>query len=165
MEDLESPYNRYCDAFAAGFDQWEPVQSNPKLAGILAELSEAIPPPPNTDPPLWTLDMLFLLPRTRLKYYKKLYTRLLKSTNPGRSDHRLLLSATETLDNLFSKVESRLEIMVGENNDKTAPPPLKNVDDEGDLPPPPPLGDKVEGRESYGSSGGGASSRSSACVS
>jgi hypothetical protein len=161
VEDLEGPYSKYCDAFSTGFDQWEVIQNNNKLPPILAELSTAIPPPPNTEPPVWTLDALFLLPRTRLKYYKKLYARLLKSTNPGRSDHRLLMSATETLDALFAKAERRLDVVVGQGNDDAPPPPMKVTDVDRDLPPPPSLGDRIEGRDSYGSSGR-ASSRSSA---
>jgi hypothetical protein len=162
VEDLEGPYSKYCDAFATGFDQWDVIQNNTKLPPILAELSTAIPPPPNTEPPIWTLDALFLLPRTRLKYYKKLYARLLKSTNPGRSDHRLLMNATETLDTLFVRAESRLDVIVGQGNDDAPPPPPMKVGEvDRDLPPPPLLGDRIEGRDSYGSSGR-ASSRSSA---
>lgn len=157
VEELEQPYNKYCDAFCVGFDEWEPVQSNPRLTQVLAELSESIPPPPNVDPPLWTLDSLFLLPRTRIKYYKKLYARLLKSTQPGKSDHKLLMSATETLDRLFEKAEFRLGVLVGE--DGSPPEPISVVVNavDRDLPPPPPLQDI---RDSYGSSGR-ASSRSS----
>jgi hypothetical protein len=137
------------------------VQSNPKLAQVLIDLSETIPTPPNVDPPVWTMDALFLLPRTRLKYYKKLYARLLKSTSPGRSDHKMLLSATETLDSLFAKVESRLDIMVG-TEDPSGSGPLNNMSElERELPPPPPF--KDDARDSYGSSGR-ASSRSSAWV-
>ncbi|KIM21537.1 hypothetical protein M408DRAFT_39181, partial [Serendipita vermifera MAFF 305830] len=158
VEDLEQPYRRYCESFAVGFDEWDAIQSNPKLAQVLVDLSQNIPPPSNIDPPIWTLDALFILPRTRLKYYKKLYARLLKSTNPGRSDHRLLLSATETLDMLFAQAESRLDVNVANpNNDFSGPsggqPFDINVQDtERDLPPPPPIKDAHE-RDSLGSSG------------
>ncbi|KAG8825963.1 hypothetical protein FRC17_008443 [Serendipita sp. 399] len=164
VDDLEQPYSRYCDAFATGFDQWEPIQSNAKLHGILNDLSNTIPTPSNIDPPVWTLDALFLLPRTRLKYYKKLYARLLRSTTEGKSDHALLLDATATLERLFSKAESRLEVIVGEPVTNEEPPvfvgPNPTNDFDRDLPPPPPLTDLHEGRDSYGSSGR-ASSRSS----
>ena len=43
---------------------------------------------------------------------KQLYSRLLKSTKPGRSDHGLLLSATKTLDRLYHQVEARLGVSV-----------------------------------------------------
>ena len=57
--------------------------------------------------------MLFLLPKVRLKYYKKLYNRLLKSTTPGRSDHRLLIGALDKLDRLLSTLEDRANFKVG----------------------------------------------------
>jgi len=110
---------------------------------------------------LWTLDRLFLQPRARLKYYKKLYSRLLKSTRPGRSDHALLLSATETLDRLFQRVEARLTVSV------TAPehgpqPTTDSVEAqlqqlEQELSPPPPIGGTSERRDSRGSSQWGSS--------
>lgn len=51
---------------------------------------------------LQSLDDLFFLPHARLKYYKKLYTKLLRSTEEGRSDHRLLSSANLKLDELLA---------------------------------------------------------------
>ena len=58
---------------------------------------------------VWTLDSLFLLPRTRLTYYLKLYKRLLKNTqNP------LLATAVETLHGLIGAVDSRTSVRVGD---------------------------------------------------
>lgn len=65
-----------------------------------------------SEPPLWTLDDLFLLPKGRLRYYRKLYSRLLKSTTPGRSDHRLLTTALEKLDALVSTLDERSRVKV-----------------------------------------------------
>jgi hypothetical protein len=83
----------------------------------LAAFSASNPPPllqsspANPSEPLtWTLDGLFLLPHGRLKYYKKLYGRLLKSTAPGRSDHRLLVGTVEKLERLLSTVEERFNV-------------------------------------------------------
>lgn len=59
------------------------------------------------------MDALFLLPKARLKYYKKLYNRLLKSTTPGRSDHRLLVGALDKLDRLLDTLEQRERVQVG----------------------------------------------------
>ncbi|KAF4572827.1 DH domain-containing protein [Pleurotus pulmonarius] len=113
IDDLENPYTSYCAKYVCGFDEWDPVQSNNRLPGVIAAFSAANPPPSSSDSPLWTLDALFLLPKGRLKYYKKLYSRLLKSTTPGRSDHRLLLGAIEKLEKLLETLESRSSIRVG----------------------------------------------------
>lgn len=119
IDDLEAPYERYCDNYFVDFDTWPAVQGNTKLAGLLAEIS----PSTNEDgSPVvysdkkrqagetWTLDQLFILPQTRLRYYKKLYARLLKSTHAGRSDHRLLLGANEKLDELLEKSKKRISM-------------------------------------------------------
>ncbi|KAI0756608.1 hypothetical protein C8Q80DRAFT_1264647 [Daedaleopsis nitida] len=120
IDDLEGPYTNYCMKYCAGFDTWEPVQTNSRVRTILAMFSASNPPPlPTTapehpsEPPMWTLDDLFLLPKARLKYYKKLYNRLLKSTTPGRSDHRMLSGAIEKLDNLLATLDSRSDVCVG----------------------------------------------------
>ncbi|KAF9229387.1 hypothetical protein BS17DRAFT_689291 [Gyrodon lividus] len=123
IDDLERPYTTYANKYCAGFDHWEPVKSNPKLGGVLETFS-AFNPPPSTvvqasqlrDPSLWTLDALFLLPKGRLQYYRKLYSRLLKSTTPGRSDHRLLTGALEKLDGLLTTLDNRAHIRVGESD-------------------------------------------------
>jgi len=112
IDDLEAPYTNYSTKYQCGFDTWDPVQSNIKLPGILQAFSAASPPP-TSEPSIWTLDSLFLLPKGRLKYYRKLYSRLLRSTIPGKSDHRLLVGATEKLDKLLQILEDRNEMEVG----------------------------------------------------
>lgn len=120
IDDLEAPYCRYCENYFSDFDTWPAVQSNSRLGQLLAEISTSTDadgqPKVFSDKKhqpgqLWTLDSLFALPQHRLKYYKKLYARLLKSTNPGRSDHRLLVGANEKLDELLEK--SRKKISMG----------------------------------------------------
>lgn len=120
IDDLEGPYTNYSIKFCLGFDTWEPVQVNPRVLTVLAMFSSTCPPPLPTsspahpaEPPIWTLDELFLLPRGRIKYYKKLYNRLLKSTAPGRSDHRMLTGALEKLDQLLTTIDTRSEVRVG----------------------------------------------------
>lgn len=95
-----------------GFDSYAPILRNTLLPGILVDISGLTPPPP----PLtaWSLDALFILPYSRLRYYRKLYARLLRSTKEGRSDHRLLVVANQRLDGLVSQTESRLETDVNE---------------------------------------------------
>jgi len=64
-----------------------------------------------------------LLPHGRLKYYKKLYGRLLKSTAPGRSDHRLLVGAMEKLERLLATVEGRFDVRLQSS------PPIETEDE------------------------------------
>lgn len=140
VDDLEPSYATYCNKYTAGFDGWEPVASNPRLSAMLTAFSALTPPPLSQmsqdnpqDLPPWTLDGLFLLPHGRLKYYKKLYGRLLKSTTPGRSDHKLLVGAVEKLERLLSTVEGRFSVRL------QSYPSVETVDkvtvDVGDAPP------------------------------
>ena len=130
VDDLEPPYATYCSKYTAGFNTWEPISSNPKLPTTLALFSASIPPPlpassqsHPSEPPLWTLDGLFLLPHGRLKYYKKLYGRLLKSTAPGRNDHKLLVGAIEKLERLLATVEGRFDVRLQSS------PPIETEDE------------------------------------
>ena len=91
----------------AGFDDWEPVQSNSRLPEVLEAFSQANPPPHS---PLWTLDSLFSLPHARIKYYLKLYGRLLKTSTPGKSTDKKLYEAVETLESLLSVIEDRRSV-------------------------------------------------------
>lgn len=118
IDDLEPSYRRYSQTYLTGFDSYPPVTRNLLLPGILTEISTTSPPsPPLTQ---WSLDALFLLPYTRLRYYRKLYARLLRSTKEGRSDHRLLLVANQRLETLVADVESRLEMDVLDEDSPTA---------------------------------------------
>ena len=114
------------------------------------------PPASESNPnPLWTLDRLFLQPRTRVKYYKQLDLRLLKSTKPGQSEHNLLLSATETLDRLYYQVEARLGVSI--TVPEHGPQPTGNSvkaqlqQPERELSPPPPIASNSERLDSRGS--------------
>ncbi|BEJ14615.1 hypothetical protein CspHIS471_0403820 [Cutaneotrichosporon sp. HIS471] len=114
IDDLEPSYNRYATIFLTGFDNYGPVSSNPLLPPILEEVSITSPP----TPPLqhWSLDALFLLPYNRLRYYRKLYSRLLQNTTEGRNDHRLLDACVNRLETLVDDVEARLEYDVSEED-------------------------------------------------
>lgn len=128
ITDLEEPYTLYCERYCTGFDSWEPVRNNTRLPGVLTAFSANLPPPSassaNPDSQIWTLDELFLLPMGRLKYFKKLYGRLLKGTQPGRSDYKLLSEAAEKLDKLLAVLDARAMIRAG------GPPVVPEVEDE-----------------------------------
>lgn len=109
---METPYENYAAKFCTGFDQWDPVTTNTKLPNIISTLSSAIPPPSAIESGVWSLDDLFILPKARLKYYRKLYSRLLKSTSPGRNDYKLLVAAVEKLDFIMDTIDSRVSILV-----------------------------------------------------
>ncbi|CCM05170.1 uncharacterized protein FIBRA_07379 [Fibroporia radiculosa] len=136
IDDLETPYTDYYTKFLTGFDAWEAIQSNPRVRTILAMFSSSNPPPlPESspehppEPPLWTLDRLFLLPRERLDYYRRMYFRLLKSTVPGKSDHRSLSAALEKIEKLLATQEKRVAIVVNQEQSdavKITPMPLGN---------------------------------------
>ncbi|OWZ58492.1 hypothetical protein C368_00657 [Cryptococcus neoformans 125.91] len=116
IDDLEPAYHRYAANFLSGFDSYPPVISNAFLPAILDEISSSS----NPTPPLtrWTLDALFILPYTRLRYYSKLYAGFLRSTKEGRSDHMLLAMANERLKKLVGEVEARLELDVGDHEEE-----------------------------------------------
>ncbi|KAK2461844.1 hypothetical protein APHAL10511_006307 [Amanita phalloides] len=124
ITDLDTPYTNYCTNYCSGFDDWEPVKSNHKLPEVLKAFTASFPLSSSMQT-LWTLDAVFLLPKGRLKYYRKLYNRLLKGTVAGRSDHRLLVNALEKLDALLNTLESRQSIRVGQSNSLT-----KETEDE-----------------------------------
>jgi hypothetical protein len=131
VDDLEASYTVYCNNYCGGFDAWSVIQSNELLLTILENFSNSNPPPPSliVDPckPNWTLDTLFLLPKVRLKYYKRLYSRLLKSATPGRSDHRLLVNALDKLEKLLSILEDRTNLKAGTFS--LQPPSHETVDE------------------------------------
>ncbi|KDR85085.1 hypothetical protein GALMADRAFT_233698 [Galerina marginata CBS 339.88] len=138
VEDLKKSYEIYCSKYCTGFDTWQPVQSNPRLGPILVQFSSTNPASSNSG--IWTLDSLFLLPKTRIKYYLKLYNRLLKNT-----DNRLLVSAVETLNHLLDILESRNSIQVGDPPPESSVVPPVETEDEvvidmraQTLSPPPP---------------------------
>ncbi|GAA5862920.1 hypothetical protein JCM8547_003621 [Rhodosporidiobolus lusitaniae] len=101
ISDIEPAYTRYATTLHLGFDHFHPVQSNPNLAPILASLSypPSLPPRANGDTSV-TLDRLFELPCHRVTYYQKLYAKLLRATQEGRSDYALLIAANEKLAKL-----------------------------------------------------------------
>ncbi|KAI0051674.1 hypothetical protein FA95DRAFT_1586995 [Auriscalpium vulgare] len=130
IDELEAPYTSYCERYCTGFDVWDPVRNNARLLPVLASFSATNPPPlppgspPHpSEPPLWTLDELFILPKGRLKYYKKLYNRLLKGTQPGRNDYKLLIGASEKLERLLATVDARTDVKAGASSPVVMGPP------------------------------------------
>ena len=118
IDDLEPAYTRYVNAYQIDFDSYPPVQSNSDLLPILKALPPLSSEPQSTHP---TVDALFRLPLLRLEYYKRLYAKLLKSTQPGKGDHHLLLNANEKLDWLLSIGSESAQRSVNQNGDVAGP--------------------------------------------
>ena len=119
VPEIETSYLRYCDTFHASFDTFSPVQSNDKLHTTLAALEwpSTLPSPTSEQSERVTLDLLFQLPFERIRYYKKLFAKLLRSTQEGKSDYELLIGANETLDMLLGRSENALGRNVGIGGD------------------------------------------------
>ena len=135
---MEQPYSAYCAQFMTGFNEWPPAQMNTKLGPALATLSDAMTPPRavadadgNAIADVWTLDALFLLPRDRLRYYRKLYNRLLK--NADSSNDQTLRKAVDTLDMLMRTIDSRLNVSLPPaalSDENQTPGPVKTMSPE-----------------------------------
>lgn len=121
ITDLSPAYTRYSTTFQVDFDRYDPVQSNAKLGPILSALNHPSTLPPSVDSAPPSLDLLFSLPVVRLGYYKKLYTKLLRSTQEGRSDHALLTDANNQLDHLIARCEEAKARSVVLENGGTLP--------------------------------------------
>ncbi|KAF8168011.1 hypothetical protein B0H34DRAFT_779517 [Crassisporium funariophilum] len=165
IDDLRKPYETYCAKYCCGFDSWQPVQSNQRLGPILAQFSATNPAPSNSG--IWTLDSLFLLPKTRLKYYQKLYNRLLKNT-----DNRLLVGAVDTLRDLMATLDIRSTIKVGDQDSESSTTVAPEIEDEvvidmrsQTLSPPAPATKKLRSIETEGVTGSETSSNHGSSVS
>ncbi|GAA6043479.1 hypothetical protein JCM8097_000730 [Rhodosporidiobolus ruineniae] len=100
ISDIEPAYTRFATTYQLDYDSYSAVQSNPKLQPILDSLPYPPSLPPSDSSSAVTLDGLFSLPVHRVRYYQKLYAKLLRSTQEGRSDHALLVAANEKLARL-----------------------------------------------------------------
>ncbi|CAG8457990.1 8829_t:CDS:10 [Funneliformis mosseae] len=98
VDDMVGPYTKYAENFRLGFDSWPEIEENSTLQQTLNDISAEKNQPVS-------LDYFFDMPFKRLHYYKKLYMRLYRSTEPGRSDANLLLSANERIDFLLEMEE------------------------------------------------------------
>ncbi|KAF0445502.1 GEF1 protein [Gigaspora margarita] len=101
VDEMEEPYKNYCQKPRQGFNKREDIEENLVLQQTLNDISAE-----NNQPV--SLDYFFDIPIKRLHYYKKLYMRLFKSTEPGRSDHIILASANERIDQII-KLEKQVK--------------------------------------------------------
>ncbi|RIA95246.1 hypothetical protein C1645_734218 [Glomus cerebriforme] len=94
IDDMDDPYTNYIENFKLGFDLIPEIEENLYLQQILNDISAEKNQPVS-------LDYFFDMPLKRLHYYKKLYMRLYRTTEPGRSDNGLLLAANKRIDRLL----------------------------------------------------------------
>lgn len=143
VDELATPYGKYVNGWsgAGGWTRDPVTKSNPSLQPILDGLPwptsvpeppiELFPGAPNSsddtatfDPqgdPHASLTTFFALPYARLGYYKRLYGKLLKSTAPGRTDHRILSGAQEKISQLLDEGQARWSVWV--DGVEPLPPP------------------------------------------
>lgn len=107
IDQLDAPYSKYCTSYLTGFDSWGPVQNNQRLSPILENFSTSTPSPNGA---IWTIDTLLSLPWNRIKYYLKLYGRLLKSSGPGKSTDQKLMEGVGKLESLLLTVDGRSQV-------------------------------------------------------
>jgi hypothetical protein len=112
VEDLTAPYERYAAIYLSNFNTYPAIVNNEKLDDILAKVSTTLRPVPPLD--RWTIDTFFLLPYARLRYYRRLYQRLLDVGIEGRNDQPMLQDARNTLDRIISSVRERLDMDVNQ---------------------------------------------------
>ncbi|BGP16734.1 hypothetical protein JCM10213v2_004736 [Rhodosporidiobolus nylandii] len=128
IPDLEPAYTRYATTLQLDFDSYSAVQSNPNLAPILSSLSYplTLPRPPAGHEQV-TMDRLFELPVHRVRYYQKLYAKLLRSTpdGKGKTEHALLLSANQKLARIEQLCEEglRRSVLAPEEREEVQPEP------------------------------------------
>ena len=109
VDNLQAPYANYLAVYMPLLDTSPSILSNKDLHHVLAQVSRELPRSAGPDS-AWTLDAFFALPIERLRFYKKLYGRLLRNTQPGRSDHTMLQSANQTLNELIDTAVQRQSI-------------------------------------------------------
>ncbi|RGB41783.1 hypothetical protein C1646_810453 [Rhizophagus diaphanus] len=109
---MEGSYSAYCQNYTRGVDLWPEIDNNLSLQQTLNAISA------QKNKPV-TLDFLFDVPLKRIHYYKKFYMRILKSSEPGRSDYNILAAANKRIDYLIE-----LEKKAKENNKRRENDPL-----------------------------------------
>ncbi|CAG8491820.1 3994_t:CDS:10 [Rhizophagus irregularis] len=108
IDDMDDPYTKYVENFKLGFDSIPEIEENLNLQQTLNDISVEKNQPVS-------LDYFFDMPLKRLYYYKKLYLRLYRSTEPGRADNSLLLAANERIDPAEDVVSSTVISSVSED--------------------------------------------------
>ncbi|CAG8728497.1 2477_t:CDS:2, partial [Acaulospora morrowiae] len=94
IDEMEGPYTKYCLKFQQGVDSLPEVERNIALQQALSDISAEMNIPVS-------LDFFIDMPMKRIHYYKKLYSRMLNITEPGRSDNSVLSTVNNRIDALI----------------------------------------------------------------
>ncbi|CAO3567444.1 unnamed protein product [Mortierella alpina] len=93
-DQMEAPYSNFCRNHVPHFDDWPEILNNTRLQDILQTI--AIEKVQHT-----TLDSFLMKPIERLHYYRRLYMRLLDSSERGNPDFDALESAFMRIDTIL----------------------------------------------------------------
>ncbi|KAG0212979.1 hypothetical protein BGX28_005220 [Mortierella sp. GBA30] len=94
VDSMEAPYSNFCRNHVPHFDDWPEIINNTRLQDILQTI--AIEKVQHT-----TLDSFLMKPIERLHYYRRLYMRLLESSERGKPDFDALEAAFMRIDTIL----------------------------------------------------------------
>ncbi|KAF9090769.1 hypothetical protein BGX23_005749, partial [Mortierella sp. AD031] len=94
---IEAPYSNYCRIHVPQLDNWPEIVNNTRLQNILTALAAE-------QVQHVTLDSFLMKPIDRLHYYRRLYMRLLESSDRGNPDFEALESAFIRIDTILRLV-------------------------------------------------------------
>ncbi|KAF9214299.1 hypothetical protein BGZ59_003977 [Podila verticillata] len=94
---MEAPYSNYCRDHEPHLDNWPEIINNSRLQNILTEIAAE-------QVQHVTLDSFLMKPIDRLHYYRRLYMRLLDSTERGNPDFNALEAAFIRIDTILRLV-------------------------------------------------------------
>ncbi|KAF9169529.1 hypothetical protein BGX21_000524 [Mortierella sp. AD011] len=94
VDSMETPYSNFCRNHVPYFDSWPEIMNNTRLQDILAQI--AVEQVQHT-----TLDTFLMKPIDRLHYYRRVYMRLLESSERGKPDFEALEAAFMRIDTIL----------------------------------------------------------------
>ncbi|CAG8505774.1 983_t:CDS:2 [Acaulospora colombiana] len=94
IDEMEGSYTDYCLEFQQVIGILPEIEGHVALQQALSDISAEINLPVS-------LGFFTEMPMKRIRYYKRLYSRMLNLTEPGCSDHEILLTANNRIDALI----------------------------------------------------------------
>ncbi|KAI7819961.1 hypothetical protein BC939DRAFT_246783 [Gamsiella multidivaricata] len=94
VDSMETSYSNFCRNHVPHFDNWPEIMNNSRLQDILAEIAAE-------QVQHVTLDTFLMKPIDRLHYYRRLYMRLLDSSERGKPDFDALEAAFMRIDTIL----------------------------------------------------------------